>query len=212
METKNYIFGEIRALTGECTNERTVDFVISTGEKDRYRTVINPENWALENYNKNGIVGYQHAVYGDRYNDPDNIIGSGFAWIENDLLIGRVTFETEDINEKAEKIFKKVQAGTLKAASVGFRELTDGKWGEGDEALTGANPTYYYGKVELLEFSIVTIPGNASALKRNFDEEITAAKNKELQEAEQQRIKEQQEIDDELLLMDIYIKMEGIIL
>jgi len=188
METKNYTTGLIREFDRKAAEEtRTVEFVISDDTRDRHGTVIPVDNWKLENYNKNGIVGYQHEVYGggifESGSNPDSVLGIGKASIEDGKLIGRVTFEPAEINPLAEKIFQKVLHGTLKATSVGFRELkrNSGKWGEGEQAIDGVNPTYYYGPVELLEFSIVNIPSNPKALRRQLDEEIENA-TKELNE------------------------------
>ena len=44
--------------------ETHVEFVISDETRDRHGTVIPIKSWEIKNYNKNGIVGYQHDVYG----------------------------------------------------------------------------------------------------------------------------------------------------
>lgn len=171
MENKNYISGEIRAFDRKKAEEtRTVEFVISDETRDRHGTVIPISAWNIDKYNQNGIVGYMHDVYGGDVSNPDLILGRGEAFIEENKLIGRVTFEPADINPLAEKIFKKVLHGTLKATSVGFRETARGRWGEGEEAVAGKTPTYYFGGVELLEFSIVNIPSNPNALRRQMEE------------------------------------------
>jgi len=176
MENKAYISGEIRAFDRAKAEEtRTVEFVISDETRDRHGTVIPIKSWNIKNYNKNGIVGYQHDVYGGWGEpNPDLILGRGEAYVEDGKLIGRVTFEPAEINPLAEKIFQKVLHGTLKATSVGFRETVRGAWGEDEEAVNGKNPTYYFGQVELLEFSIVNIPSNPNALRRTVekDEEL----------------------------------------
>lgn len=176
MENKAYITGEIRAFDRAKAEEtRTVEFVISDETRDRHGTVIPIKSWEIKNYNKNGIVGYQHDVYGGWGEpNPDLILGRGEAYVEDGKLIGRVTFEPAEINPLAEKIFQKVLHGTLKATSVGFRETVRGAWGEDEEAVNGKNPTYYFGQVELLEFSIVNIPSNPNALRRTVekDEEL----------------------------------------
>ena len=176
MENKAYISGEIRAFDRAKAEEtRTVEFVISDETRDRHGTVIPIKSWDIKNYNKNGIVGYQHDVYGGWGEpNPDLILGRGEAYVEDWKLIGRVTFEPAEINPLAEKIFQKVLHGTLKATSVGFRETVRGAWGEDEEAVNGKNPTYYFGQVELLEFSIVNIPSNPNALRRTVekDEEL----------------------------------------
>ena len=143
--------------------DRTAEFVISDNTKDRHNTVLDVEGWDLTNYSKNGIVGYQHDVYGAGLPNPDSVIGIGKAEIRDGKLIGTVKFETEDINPLAEKIFKKVQFGTLKATSVGFSPLEEGEF----RAVEGSeDEVYHYGKRDLLEWSIVNIPSNPMAVRQ----------------------------------------------
>lgn len=176
METRKYTVGTVRAFDRKKAEEtRQIEFVISDESRDRHGTVIPIKSWGLENFNANGIVGYQHDVYGDSWltkPDPDDVIGIGEAFIEGDKLIGRVTFEPAEINPKAEKIFQKVLHGTLKATSVGFVEKTKGMYVSTDEN-NGGKGTYYFGEVELLEFSIVNIPSNANALRRKMEDAET---------------------------------------
>lgn len=151
---------------------RTVEFVASDGSVDSYGTVLPVDKWDLARYDKNGIVGYMHDVYGESWTksaDPDDIIGKGTAFIEDGQLIVRITFEPESLNERADKIFRKIQFGSLRAVSVGFRAIGKGHMGNEDR---GENPeVYYYGGMELLEVSVVNIPSNANALKRSLEEE-----------------------------------------
>ena len=178
MNQTAYTQGQIRTFDREeVIRTRTVEFVISDSSRDRYGTVCNTRGWQLDNFNANGIVGYQHNVYGDMCGapNPDDVIGVGRAWVEGDQLIGSVTFEPAELNPLAEKIFQKVLHGTLKATSVGFMEKGIGKWGEGDEREYGENATYYFEAQELLEFSIVNIPANANALKRSVREQSAHA-------------------------------------
>ena len=158
-------FAEVRA-SGE---DRQVKFIFSTDAKDRHGTRINPDGWRLENFNKNGIASFQHRAYGDP--DPDMIIGKAQAWKSGGNLVGTIDFETEDVNPLADKLYRKVKAGTLNAVSVGFIEH-DGHWGsdsergaEGEEA-----DTYYFDDIELMEISLVTVPSNPEALAyRTFE-------------------------------------------
>jgi hypothetical protein len=175
-------------------NSRKIEFIISTDDKDRHGTVLNMDNWSLKNYRANGIVGYQHDVYGSWSGDdnPDKVIGKGRVFIEENegkkQLIGEVEFEgTESTgNELAEKIFKKVKFGSLKATSVGFTPLRDkegksgtfGRMGE-DGKITEKDTFFYYGQ-ELLEFSIVNIPSNPKAMKRGIENMNTEAIKSEL--------------------------------
>lgn len=141
---------------------RTAEFVISDNTKDRHNTILDVDGWHLDNFNKNGIVGYQHDVYGEDQANPDSVIGIGKAEVRDGKLIGIVKFEPEEINPLAEKIFKKVQFGTLKATSVGFNPLEQGEFRKMEDSDT---EIYHYGKRDLLEFSIVNIPSNPNAVR-----------------------------------------------
>jgi HK97 family phage prohead protease len=113
-----------------------------------------------------------HDVYGDSWTksaDPDDVIGKGEAWIEDEKLIVRITFEPADLNPRADKIFRKLEFGSLHAVSVGFRATKKGHMGDEER---GEDPkVYYYNGQELLEVSVVNIPANANALKRSMEEE-----------------------------------------
>ena len=157
-------------------DSRTVEFVISDSTKDRHNTVLNSRGWVLDSYKSNPIVGYNHNVYGGGMFDkgsPDDVIGKSEVFMEGDKLIGRVTFEPADINPTAEKIYQKIKFGSLRAASVGFAEVGQGKFGEKDEARGAENETYYFAGQELREWSIVNIPSNPSATKRTDYKEPT---------------------------------------
>lgn len=154
---------------------RTIPFVFSDETRDSYGTVLPVKGWDLSTFNKMGVALYNHSSYGS---DPDNVIGTARAWVEGNKLLGEITFEKEDINPKAEKVFQKVLSGTIKGCSVGFRTMERGEWGKGEEAYDGKKPTYYYGRRSLLEISVTPIPANPNAKVRSVhsqkaDEEPT---------------------------------------
>lgn len=166
METKiiNNLEGQIRELTKDVEETRTVTFVASTSSVDRHGTVVNQDNWNIEKFNANPIVGYQHNVYGGDEANPDDQLGTAKAYKEGDNLMVDITFEPKEINEKADKIFRKIQHGSLRAVSVGFIPLYDDKGSIGKN-VDGA--FHYFGQ-ELLEISVVNIPSNPEALKRSL--------------------------------------------
>lgn len=187
-------FGYVRQFDKEeAIKTRTIEFIFSTGAKDRHGTVLNMDNWQLENFNNNGIAGYQHNVYGgDLCNspDPDDVIGVASAGVEFDVdfdgkkydkaLLGKITFEKKELNEKADKIFNKIIEGTLKAVSVGFVPIRDefgkiGYYGDDDEAEGRQNETFYFFGQELLEISVVNIPANPEALQRSAHDQMNKA-------------------------------------
>lgn len=176
---KANLIGHVRKFSENVEETRTIEFVASDNSRDAHGTVVPVDKWDLTRFNANGIIGYQHNVYGDLCGneDPDRVIGSGQARIENDQLIVSMTFEPADLNPMAEKIFRKILHGTLKAVSVGFVPTKEGFWGEGEEARGGATPTYYYDGQELLEVSVVNIPSNKNALKRGFRDNTVDAIN-----------------------------------
>jgi len=176
-----------RAITGAVIRQegeegRRLTFIASDGTRDAAGTVLNPKGWDLRRFNKNGIIGYQHKVYGswEGTDNPDNVIGKGQAYIKEDRLMVDVEFEPAEINPLAEKIYQKLLFGSLNAVSVGFVPVGKGAWGEGQEALTGDNPTYYYAGQELLEVSVVNIPANPNATKKSYIQESIDAEMERL--------------------------------
>lgn len=172
---KDFLEGVIdRAFAEDIEETRTVRFIISTDGKDRHGTKLNMKGWNLENFNRNPIVGYQHNVYGDNMcvpPNPDDVLGPARAWVESangrDVLMGEVTFEKAEINPQAEKVFRKVLNGTLRATSVGFLEIGKGKdVVEKDASGKVIGKTYEFEGQELIEFSIVNIPSNPEATRK----------------------------------------------
>ncbi len=179
-EIKNLI-GEVRAVNKE---NRTATFIASTSTKDRHRTVLNQDNWNLDNFNQNGIIGYQHNVYGGGMCEkatPDDVIGKGFAEIREGNLEVDITFKPQGRSEIADKVFEDVNDGFLKTSSVGFLPIGTGKLlndETGKEVKMSGIPeghTYHFAGQELLELSVVNIPSNPTALKKAFRESTAFA-------------------------------------
>lgn len=178
MKNKLFTTGQVREIPANVEETRTIPFVISDDSKDRHSTVLSTDGWDLEAYNRNGIVGYMHNVMGGgmcEEPDPDFVIAKGIVSIEKNMLIGMTTFEPMEINELAEKIFRKVLFGSLRSTSVGFCELESGKYGEGAQAVGQPDETFFYGKRELIEYSIVNIPSNRNAQVRSMRDQTAGA-------------------------------------
>lgn len=160
----------IRALSEENIKNREAEFVISTEAVDSYGTVFKINGWDLTRYENNPVVFYAHKSYSD---NPDMLIGTSSVFVEGDLLIGRVRFEDAETNPIAEKVWKKVQSGTLRMASIGANPVR-GHWG--DTKLGEDADVIYFDEQVLLEWSIVPIGSNPEALKREAQtvEEIRA--------------------------------------
>lgn len=178
---KRYSYGTVREIREDVDETRTVSFTASTSTRDSHGTVLNQENWTLERFNSNPIIGYQHNVYGNACgdDDPDDIIGKGRAFVENGQLVVDITYdgthEGGTGNEKAEKIFQKVKKGFINAVSVGFEPIGIGNFGEGDQAEGQANQTYHFAGQDLLEISNVNLPSNAESVKKALRTQTTEA-------------------------------------
>lgn len=183
----SYRHAEIRDIRRKEDDDRTITFVASDSTRDSAGTVLNQDNWNLTRFNSNGIIGYQHKVYGgwDDTDNPDNVIGKGYAYVENGKLMVDITFEPKEINELAEKIYQKVLFGSLRAVSVGFLPIGKGRFGEGADS-----ETYYFAGQELLEVSVVNIPANPNALRKSLEAES------DFLESERRRIAEEAQQDN----------------
>ena len=161
----------IRALSDKNKENREAEFVISTESPDTYGTVFKISGWNLQRYEQNPIVCYQHRSSSD---NPDMILGTSTVRIDGDQLVAVVRFESAEINPLAEKVWQKVQAGTLRMASVGANILR-GHWG--DKKLGEDPELIYFDETELREWSIVALGSNPDAVKRNAEsmEEIRNA-------------------------------------
>ena len=105
----------VRAVSDEMLAKRQVEFVISTEAPDTYGTVFKSSGWDLKRYQNNPVVFYAHKSYSD---NPDLLVGTSSIRQEGSELIGVVTFEEEEINPLAEKVLRKIAAGTLRMASI----------------------------------------------------------------------------------------------
>lgn len=162
---------------------RTIEFIINSERKDRHKDILNYDNWKLEKYNANPIVGYQHNVYGDNMcsgPNPDDVLGKGKAYLDTHkgmrVLVSTVEFEPKDINPTAEKVFRKVLFGSLNAASVGIlpTDKIKTEYIQNDKKEIVDQTNYWPGQ-ELLEWSVVNIPANADAVRRSMKNHTLAA-------------------------------------
>jgi hypothetical protein len=173
---RQFSYGIRGVVPDDAEESRMIPFVLSDSTRDRHGTVLNPENWSVDNYRKNPVVAYQHNLSAGFCSDPNPdfvigkdvsesmFLGTGF----DRKLVGVTMFEDKATNQLAEKVFRKVLFGSLSRVSVGFLEVGNGKYGDGEERQGGANETYYFDGQELLEYSIVNVPSNPNAGKRDM--------------------------------------------
>lgn len=135
---------------------RKATFVISTDEKDRTGEVVE-QSWDLENYKKNPIV-----LFGHDPSKPGYVLGKATEIVsdkdgDKNITLGTVQFAEEGTSEDADTVWKLVKQGILRTVSVGFIPHTFKKLADDDDTDVLADN-------ELLEFSIVPIPANPSAV------------------------------------------------
>lgn len=118
----------------------------------------------LERLNSIGVVLFNH--------DRDKVVGKiDRAWIEEGRGYAEITFDSD---ESSEKIYQKVQGGTLKGVSVGYvvedwEEVMPNKQ-SADGRFTG--PCSIAKKWAPFEVSIVSVPADPTVgVGRSFDED-----------------------------------------
>jgi HK97 family phage prohead protease len=134
----------------EVQDDRSVKFIITTGDADREKDVIDPNGWEVSNYLKNPVVLFAH--------DYDSLPVARTVSLkqQDDKLIAVAEFASAELNPMAERVFQMLKQGFLRGASVGFRPVA--------YTFNDARGGVDFAKQELLEFSIVPIPANAQAL------------------------------------------------
>lgn len=94
--------------------DRVIRFKASDDSLDRHQEVILPKGWNLENYIKNPVVMEFH----DYWSWPLGM-ASAAGVMKNALWID-AEFDPPEVDENADKVFNKIQHGSIRAGSVGF--------------------------------------------------------------------------------------------
>jgi hypothetical protein len=128
-------------------------FIITAQKKDRHGDIIDVESMNIDNYEKYGVVLLGH--------NPDAVVGKTHfikkEIIENvNAVVAYVEFNKE--NPLGLQTYKDVKGGFLNAASVGIMLTENPIYSKEFESELLFN-------TELLEWSIVSIPANANAVK-----------------------------------------------
>lgn len=138
-------------------DSRVRRFRISTETKDRHGDVVRSKGIQLKNFRKNPVVLFSH----DARQPP---IGKSPKMEKGDgTLDADVDFFEREVFEFADTIFRIVEVGGLKAASIGFMPIDFDLLKE-DEDTGDRFPGIDFKKIDLLEFSIVPIPANPEAV------------------------------------------------
>jgi HK97 family phage prohead protease len=141
-------------------------WTFSTFDLDRYGERIDPAGWDYRRYRDNPVIEWAH-----RYDIP--AIGRADGIYADDKgLHGSLVFNAKDYDAFGWGIGQRVQAGVLRAGSVGFRPL---EIEIPDKEMSKDGTTLIFRKQELLEFSVCNVPANPFALANELN-----MKNEEL--------------------------------
>lgn len=169
--------GEVDAVK---KSERTVTSIVTTDAIDRYREVISAKGIELANFRENPVVLWCHM--------GTTVIGKNL-WIKRFTkdgksgLIAKTQFAK---TEKAEEIFQLYADGILNAWSIGANPDWSA-YGPPTEEEIKARPDLkkcrcIYRKVELLEYSAVSIPANPDALGNEIGKGLSAELRREIEQ------------------------------
>jgi HK97 family phage prohead protease len=126
---------------------KTFKFRASDAELDHYQDRLNVKGWNLETFKANPVIFFNH-------DDSTLPIGKGSAYVEGDVLMVDIEFDQSDAFAK--QVEAKIDGGYLNAVSVRYlmKEYKGNEKGGFDSQAQ-----------ELLEISVVTIPGNQRAVR-----------------------------------------------
>jgi HK97 family phage prohead protease len=145
--------------TEEDRQSGTITVEINNDDIDRHGTVVMPSGARTHNFEQNPVVMWQHG-HGVAGSVP---IGRAESIrTEDNALFAQVRFDEND--SFAREIKRKVEEGFVNAASIGFRPSS-----QRSDTIDGEQVTVV-DEWELVEFSMVSVPSNPSALveSRNY--------------------------------------------
>lgn len=142
-------------------DQRTIRFVMSTQEVDRYGDVVVTNGINIDMFMKNPVAlwAHSHNVPVGTWSDLVKVSG------KPKRLEGTLTVAPEGITEEADKVARLISAGIVRACSIGF--LID--WNaiepmmDADDNWTGG---IQFNACELIECSPCSVPANQSALAK----------------------------------------------
>lgn len=148
---------EIKAIDPEAG---IYEAMISTEDVDRDGDIMKAMGAIIDDYMKNPVV-----LFGHNYRDATAVVGKALEIkkIEGQGIRARWQFADKETSEDADLVRRLWAGGFLNATSIGFipdewDKRTDS---EGEELQRGR----VYTEWQLLEFSIVPVPANQSALR-----------------------------------------------
>lgn len=178
------------SINPEIINDDSREMIVSFASEEPYERwfgteILEVDSLAMDlNRFQNGLgcLLYNH--------NRDAVIGSiKKVWIDGNKAYASVEFDTD---EESEKIYQKVQKGTLKGVSVGYavKEYTDLRDNEAMANGRIKGPAYVASKWEAYEISIVSVPADASVgVNRSLDDfNVVELKNLEGKEVAEKNV------------------------
>lgn len=140
------------AKTKALENERQIRVVVSTAAVDRVGDIVEQDGVDLAAYRANPVVLFNH-------NRDCPIASCVDIGVYGGELVATVEFPPAGVSAKADEVLGLIKAGVINAASIGFMEVEA-------EPIDKAKPRggTRFKKVELYEFSFVTVPAVRDAL------------------------------------------------
>lgn len=144
--------------------KRVVQFRFTDATADRHNEVVKPEGVDLKSFKQDPVILLQH----DAWRFP---IGKSLETTynkETNDVTGKILFFDDEIDRSgtAEDTFRMVTSGAMKNGSIGFSAKSkDIRLASPDERKEFGLEEFgvIFDKIELREFSIVTIPANPNA-------------------------------------------------
>ena len=138
---------------------RTVEFIASTSAPDSDGDIVE-QVWRLDRFKSNPVILFGHNSRALPIGVAVSVTTPKNQDTGKTELHIKVKFATEEANPEAEKVFKLIEQGILRAVSVGFipHEVRMEKHDDVDIFVLSDN--------ELLEVSVVPIPANQEALAK----------------------------------------------
>lgn len=155
MTTRTIKAGEVIQKTHASEVIDTVEgkeFILSDESVDRMGDMIMSDGWDIRNFKNNPIALFNH--------NPNFVIGNWVGIrVGEKKLRAKLVLAPAGISKRIDEIRALVDAGILKATSVGFKPIDF-------EQLDKKNPFggAKFTKQELVETSLVSVPANANAL------------------------------------------------
>jgi HK97 family phage prohead protease len=131
-----------------------MEFVLSDESPDRVGDIISAAGWDLANFKRNPVALFNHM--------PSFLIGT---WenlrTDKGALRGNLKLAPAGTSERIDEVRKLIEAGILKAVSVGFRPIESRpRTDDAGKKFLGE----HFLKQELVETSLVAVPANPNAL------------------------------------------------